>query len=102
MLAVQDVADAALDQIDLLSRVCAHKSVYFRSGWADYESALTPAIRVRPRGDFERAMRADYAEMQQMFFGDVPRWAAILESLDQIEERIRRRQLEQIGIAGSS
>lgn len=88
-LADRGVSETVTQRLDLLVRVCAYKSVYLASGWADYDSALTPAIRIRPCGDFERAMRTDYSDMQQMFFGEAPQWDEMLSGLDRLEARIR-------------
>jgi len=89
MLSSHGIAESAIEQLDLLDRVCAHKSLFFRRGWADYDSARTASIRVRPRGEFERVLRADYKEMPQMFFGDAPDWEEIVGGLSILEERIR-------------
>jgi hypothetical protein len=38
-LALSDIVDAALGDVDLRKRVIAHKTVYFRSAWARYNLA---------------------------------------------------------------
>lgn len=79
---------AALNDIDLLERVVEHKKLFFPSAWAHYDSARPGSIRLLPREDQVRSLRADYERMQPMFFATPPTFDAILERLRVLENQI--------------
>ncbi|OGV66131.1 MAG: hypothetical protein A3K19_19725 [Lentisphaerae bacterium RIFOXYB12_FULL_65_16] len=82
------IGESALRQLDLLARVVAHKQVFFRSGWANYQTARPGSLRLVPPETRVAALRADYAEMQGMIFGPVPTWDEVLDSLRALELRV--------------
>lgn len=87
-LSKTDIATKALKRMDLLERVALHKKVFFRSAWANYETAKPGSFRLVPSGERLSALRSDYSQMQAMIFGDYPEWEAIVEGLEEIEGRI--------------
>jgi hypothetical protein len=56
-----------------------HKKVFFRSGWAHYETAQQGSLRLSPTPDRLKPLEADYDKMQEMFFGDRPAFAQVLQ-----------------------
>lgn len=68
---------------DLLMRVAEHKHLFFKSSWAKYGEATRGTLRIAPPPERVKALRADYAKMQQMFFGEPP-------SFDDIVRRLTR------------
>lgn len=87
-LSRQPITDRALDQINLLERVIAHKSFFFTSAWAHYETARPGTFRLLPAADRMDALRRDYQDMQAMIFGKAPDWDDIVRELQQLEKRI--------------
>jgi hypothetical protein len=87
-LALHDVGKEALEDLSLLERVVAHKQVFFRSGWAHYETAIPGAIHLVPPEKQMNSLRADYSRMREMIFGDAPAWGQIMEGLRKLEARI--------------
>jgi hypothetical protein len=87
-LASQPIASRALDQLGLLERVIAHKSFFFASSWAHYETARPNAFRLLPSEERQEELGSDYAEMRRMIFGEVPTWDAIVQGLTDLERRI--------------
>jgi hypothetical protein len=79
------VADRASPRMDLLARVAEHKSLFFRTSWAKYDEAVKGTLRVAPPEHRMKALREDYAKMQQMFFGKPPSFAEIIALLHQWE-----------------
>ncbi len=79
-------AKAAVAELDLLTRVATHKSVYFRAGWAKYEEAKKGTLGLMPGKRVEEFMRQDYGQMQEMIFGEVPAWADILAAIKEFED----------------
>jgi hypothetical protein len=79
----------SLEQLPLLEAVVSHKRLFFRSGWANYDTAKPGTFRLVPP-DFRLAeLKADYAEMREiMIFGDSPEFEELLGSLAAIEAEI--------------
>jgi len=82
------IADLAIDKLDLLDRVVEHKKIFFRSAWANYDDARSGHIHLVPPESKLALLRGDYAKMRDMFFGDVPAFDEIIQSLGILENRI--------------
>ena len=67
----------------------AHKSVYFRSGWARYDLAEPATFRLLPPEARLAELEADHRAMIPMFFTTPPSIATVLEALATLETRIR-------------
>ncbi|MEO6993289.1 MAG: nucleotidyl transferase AbiEii/AbiGii toxin family protein [Lacunisphaera sp.] len=75
----------AARQLDLLERVRLHKSRFFASSWAHYESAVPGTLRFLPPESRLDELRADYAAMQPMFLNTplpFPEMLAILREAE--------------------
>lgn len=79
----------ALDQIELLKHVADHKNLFFKSSWAKYNEARPGTLRLVPTNpDRIKGLKADYQQMQQMFFVKPPSFDHIVKELQGIEKRI--------------
>jgi hypothetical protein len=85
------VSRSATAKLDLLARVVEHKSLFFKSSWTKCDKATKGTLRIAPPEPRLQALREDYARMQQMFFGQPPEFAAILEALRQWEKDFNRK-----------
>ena len=63
--------EAAKD-FDLLAQVAKHKNVFFRSGWANYDTARPGTMRLVPEEARIKDLRADYKAMEPMMFDEAP------------------------------
>lgn len=79
------VATSATAKPELLARVAQHKSLFFKTGWARFGEAARGSLRVTPPESRLKALRDDYARMQQMFFGEPPEFDKIIALLHQWE-----------------
>lgn len=79
------VKKTALGDLDLLARVVEHKSIYFRSGWASYKTAIKGSLKISPPSHVANSLRADYRDMSEMFYGNVPEWSDIVAKLEEFE-----------------
>lgn len=79
---------AAATRLDLLDRVRVHKSRFFRSSWAHYESASPGTLRLAPPTSREAELRRDYAAMQPMFLSPPPAFEEVLATLHNAEEAL--------------
>ncbi len=87
-LADHQIGRDAVRRVDLLERVATHKSIFFKSAWAKYDEARPGTLKLVPAEDRIRELKADYASMQPMFFGDAPEFDTILDRLRQLEVQI--------------
>jgi len=78
----------AMENISLLKNVAEHKALFFRAGWAHYEEAKPGSLRLVPREDQIGQLKADYRQMQPMFFEDPPSFEHIVNELRNIEKEI--------------
>jgi len=75
----------AVDKTDLLELVAIHKSIYFASRWANYGSARKKTLKLSPLPRIQKDLEKDYALMDAMFFGEIPGWSVILNTIKDFE-----------------
>jgi hypothetical protein len=85
LLDTEDGKAAAAD-FELLAQVAKHKEVFFRSGWASYDTARPGMLQLMPSEPRQKDLRADYRDMAPMMFDDKPL------SFDEILARIQKLQ----------
>lgn len=88
-LAATPVTERALADTALRERVIAHKTVYFRSGWARYDLAQPTSFRLLLPESRINALESDHEAMIPMFFNPPPAIAEVLDTLAKLETRIR-------------
>ncbi len=79
--------DEAVGDLQLLSRVTEHKSIYFRASWAKYAEAKKGTLKLTPSSRVEDLMKRDYEQMQEMFFEEPPTWSEIMTAIKLFENR---------------
>ncbi len=79
------IVSPAVAKPELLARVAEHKSLFFKSSWSRYGEATRGTLRIAPPESRLKALRDDYAKMQQMFFGKPPEFEEIIRLLSQWE-----------------
>ena len=83
-----DAKARALANLDLLSEVGHHKSVFFKAAWARYEDAKPGSLRLAPNEHLEAALRRDYAGMREMIMGDAPSFDDVMSKIAALEAEI--------------
>lgn len=83
-----DAKTRALANLDLLSEVGHHKSVFFKAAWARYEDAKPGSLRLVPSAELESALRQDYAGMSEMIMGDAPCFDDVMSAIAALETEI--------------
>ena len=78
----------AAERLDLLERVRLHKSRYFASSWAHYETAVPGTLRLMPPDSRLAEVRRDYAAMEPMFLSTPPRFEEMLTTLREAEQAL--------------
>ena len=65
-----------------------HKSVFFKTAWAHYDTARPGTLRLTPNDQIVGELRQDYLGMRPMFFRTPPSFEEILASLPEMEAQI--------------
>ena len=80
----------AAARLDLLDRVVAHKTVFFRSGWANYERAKPGSLRLTPPNERREEWQKDYGRMSEMLFHEPPPFEEVLATITKFEHAFNR------------
>lgn len=76
------VAAKATADLHLFEQVAAHRRVYFKQGWVNYDTLKRGTIQMVPSSDQVDEWRRDYAAMQgEMFLGTPPAFDEMLASI---------------------
>jgi len=82
--------EAARD-FDLLAQVANHKNIFFRSAWANYDTAAPGTLRLMPDEARIKDLRADYKAMAPMMFDETPPgFDAILTKINALQTAINK------------
>jgi hypothetical protein len=79
---------AAASRLDLLERVRLHKSRYFASAWAHYDTAVPGTLRLLPPDARLPELRHDYEAMRPMFLDEPPTFAELITVLAEAEQTL--------------
>ncbi|MDE0291581.1 MAG: nucleotidyl transferase AbiEii/AbiGii toxin family protein [Candidatus Dadabacteria bacterium] len=90
MITATDIARSALSDTNLLDDVRAHNMLAFRQAWKKLEDAVPGSLRLLPQEEPRAVIERDYAEMQEMLFGDAPDFGWIMEQLKYAESMINK------------
>lgn len=78
----------AAARLDLLERVRLHKSRYFASSWAHYETAAPGTLRLLPPNSRLGELRRDYQAMEPMFLSTPLKFDEVLAILREAEQSL--------------
>ncbi|MFC4994249.1 nucleotidyl transferase AbiEii/AbiGii toxin family protein [Rubritalea tangerina] len=88
MAADEELKASSLGQSDLLVYVVEFKKKFYPRAWADYDAAVTEALKLVPPEHVLNAMQKDYEAMQEMIFGERPTFDEIIAALINLEREI--------------
>jgi hypothetical protein len=84
--------DAALARLDLLNDVIQHKSRFFASNWATYETARPGSLRLVPPTERHAALARDYAQMLPMFLAEPLSFDELIQQLTAAESTLNGKE----------
>ena len=85
------IGDKALEDAALVSRVAAHRGIFFRKMKEAHQSLRPSSLRLLPPEDLRAAWERDYEAMREpMFFGETPNFAEILAGVGDFERRFNK------------
>ncbi|MBK1877962.1 nucleotidyl transferase AbiEii/AbiGii toxin family protein [Pelagicoccus mobilis] len=82
------VRQKAIQSDELLNRVVQHKSRFFRSSWANYDTAKRGTFKLLPKPEAIENLKKDYKAMEQMFFRTPSPFEEILDTLREAEKTL--------------
>jgi len=88
MAANPAVKKAALSDLALLRTVVEFKTKFYPAPWAHYELSRPPTLKLLPPDHNLKALASDYQQMQVMFFGEIPEFSDLMNSLRDLEKEI--------------
>ena len=77
--------------VKLLDRVAKHKSIYFASAWAHYDTAKADTLVLVPPKKILEDLEKDYKQMNEMFFGKVPDFKDIVNLIEKFETAFNKK-----------
>ena len=83
-----DSQPQSLARMDLLEDVVRHKSRFFASAWANYDTARPGSFRLVPPSYRHAALGQDYAAMEPMFLSEPLSFDDLLSQLAQAERAL--------------
>jgi hypothetical protein len=83
-----EIKISAFKRKELLERDVAFKQKFYYTKGAHYETATFESIKLVPSEKIMQALKADYSAMSNMFYGNAPEFAVIIDYLKQLEEEI--------------
>ena len=87
----RDVGQKASRDLELFDRIAAHRQVYFRQNWVDYETLRPGSLRLIPPEEQLPDWKSDYNAMKdEMFFGDPPVFDAIIQIVREFQDTFNR------------
>jgi hypothetical protein len=87
-LITRGLAEKAASQEELFDRVAEHRRAFFRWSWVDYDTLRRGTLRLLPPEEQLASWRQDYEAMSgSMFFGTVPTFEDVLETVGEFERR---------------
>lgn len=87
-MAHSSVTKAAFLDLNLLKRVVDFKMRFYRSNAAHYDLASPGTMKLLPTKMHLDVLEADYGQMSDMIFGEIPSFAEIIETIQQLESDI--------------
>lgn len=82
------VKSAALGDLELLHSVVNFKAKFYPASWANYDLAKPGTFKLLPPNHNFKSIAEDYKQMQVMFYGEIPEFDHLMETLQGLEDEI--------------
>lgn len=83
-----NVKELALQNIALLEKVVSFKKKFYPRNWADYDAAKSGTLKLCVPEYRLEALEKDYAQMQEMLYGNIPNFTTVMMALKELEDEI--------------
>ncbi|MBW2049977.1 MAG: nucleotidyl transferase AbiEii/AbiGii toxin family protein [Deltaproteobacteria bacterium] len=86
------IGHKAADDLQLFERIAAHRQVYFRYTWVDYDTLRPGCLRLVPPKEQIALWTSDYRAMKdEMFFGKPPEFEKIIRVVEAFQDQFNRK-----------
>ena len=82
------VKQEAFDSLDLLEEVRRFTMTFYNRGWAKFEDAVPGSFMLYPNEKSLSALKADYNDMNNMMYGEIPYFEEVLSTIKKLEDEI--------------
>ena len=85
------IGHEASGDLELFERIAAHRQVYFRYTWVDYDTLRPGRLKLVPPDDQLANWKSDYTAMKdEMFFGKAPEFEDLIKTAREFQEAFNR------------
>ena len=85
------IGHKAAGDLELFERIAAHRQVYFRYTWVDYDTLRPGRLKLVPPDDQLANWKSDYTAMKdEMFFGKAPEFEDLIKTAREFQEAFNR------------
>jgi Nucleotidyl transferase AbiEii toxin, Type IV TA system len=82
----------ASGDIELFNRISAHRQVYFRYTWVDYDTLRPGRLQLVPPDEQLDDWKSDYTVMKgEMFFGEPPAFDHLIQIVQEFQDAFNRK-----------
>ena len=86
------IGHKASGDLELFERIAAHRQVYFRYTWVDYDTLHPGRLKLVPPDDQVANWKSDYTAMKgEMFFGETPEFDDLIRTARKFQDEFNRR-----------
>jgi predicted nucleotidyltransferase component of viral defense system len=86
------IAHKASDDLELFERIAAHRQVYFRYTWVDYDTLCPGRLQLVPPDEQLANWKSDYTAMKdEMFFGEPPEFDDLIRIARKFQDEFNRK-----------
>jgi len=86
------IGHEAPGNLELFERIAAHRQVYFRYAWVDYNTLRPGRLKLVPPDDQLANWKSDYTAMKdEMFFGEIPEFDDIIRTARKFQDEFNRK-----------
>ena len=83
--------ERALNDRNLLEKVVRFKNKFYRASWARYDDCLNGKFKLVPDEKRFGEIKKDYAQMNEMIYGEIPTFDDVVDNLKALEKEINFR-----------
>lgn len=85
------IGHKAARNLELFERIAAHRQVYFRYSWMDYDTLCPGRLKLVPPDEQLAIWKSDYTAMKdEMFFGKSPEFEDLIQTAKEFQEAFNR------------
>lgn len=91
------VGHKAAGDLELFERIAAHRQIYFRYTWVDYDTLCPGRLKLVPSDEQLDSWKSDYSVMKdEMFFGKPPEFEDIIQTAREFQDEFNRKAVAKL------